>query len=209
MTLSVVSFLSLPVFWKAWCVSGKIKLNQRYNKIVAVFFFLNIESDLHICLTNPLNKNPFCGNQSTCSWGWSAGTFQEPFTSAQQQHWESGGKPEANFCLVRYLPLLTLFCSSSPKCLASVNRQYRQQVQATHLPTCRSHLAALGDRGLQCTAPSSPIKHRVFCSGGAAPGDATVPHSSGTMSWQPEHKATPVWFRAEDGAVGGGWLGEQ
>lgn len=101
--------------------------------------------------------------------------FHEPFTSAWQQDWETGGKPEASFCLVRYLPLFTLFCSSSPKCLTSVNRQYRQQVQSIYLPTCRSHLAASGDRGLQCTAPSSPIKHSVLCSGGAAPWNATVP----------------------------------
>lgn len=64
---TVVSFLSLPVFWKILCVSGKSKLSQRYNKIVTVFFFFNIESDLHMCLTNPLNKNPFCENQASCS----------------------------------------------------------------------------------------------------------------------------------------------
>lgn len=89
----------------------------------------------------------------------------EPFTSTWQWDWEAGGKPEASFSLIRYLPLLLLFYSSSPKCLTSVNKKYRQQVQARHLPTCRSHLAALEDRVLQCTTPSSPVKAvlSIFC----------------------------------------------
>lgn len=147
MTLSLGSFLSLSVFWKAWCVSGKKQIESEIDitkLLLYFFFFFNIESDLHICLTNPLNKNPFYGNQPTCNWGQSAGMFHESFTSAWQD-WEAGRKPEASFCLVRYLPLLILFCSSSPKCLTCVNRQYRQQVQSIHLPTCRSHLAALGE----------------------------------------------------------------
>lgn len=136
MTLLSLSYLCL--FSGRFYVSQeKVNWVRDITKLLLYFFFFNIESDLHMCLTNPLNKNPFCENQASCSWGWSAGIFHEPFTSAWQQDWEAGGKPEASFCLVRYFPLLTLFCSSSPKCLTSVNRQYRQQVQAKHLPTSR------------------------------------------------------------------------
>lgn len=162
---------------------------------------------MHICLTYFLDENPFCENQATGRWGWNAGMCHEPFTSTWQRDWEAGGKPEASFSSIRYLPLLPLFCSSSPKCLTSVNKKYRQQVQARHLPTCRSHLAALEDRVLQCTAPSSPIKAvlSIFCCPLAC--HSATQLRNHVLTARAQGKGT-LWG-SQDGAVGRGGLEKQ
>lgn len=118
-----------------------------------------------------------------------------------------GSRREARgqFLLGQVFPLTYLILLFLPK-MPDISKQAIQTAGTGNTPAYMpAHLAASGDRVLQCTAPSSPIKHSVSAQEGLAQchtAQEPCPDSQGTR--QPRWGSEPrmeLWVARE--AVGG------
>lgn len=115
-----------------------------------------------------------------------------------------GSRREARgqFLLGQVFPLTYLILLFLPK-MPDISKQAIQTAGTGKTPAYKQvHLAALGDRVLQCTAPCSPINHSVFAQEGLPRcHTAQEPCPASQSTRQPRWGSEPrmeLW-------VGGGW----